>query len=53
MKYCEKCDKEGAKYVKEYDGYLCDSHAQHWLIKNEENEKNGLKAWYKSMEIKL
>ena len=39
MKYCEKCGKKGAKYVEKYDGYLCDFHAQCWLLVNEENER--------------
>ncbi len=45
---CEKCGNENGVYVKEYEGYLCEFHAQCWLIKNEENRKNGLLDWVKN-----
>ena len=53
MKCCEKCNKIGAKYVEEYDGYLCDFHAQSWLLINAENERNGLNAWIKSITVEI
>ena len=53
MKYCEKCDKRGAKYVKEYDGYLCDFHAQSWLLINAENERKGIKQWYEYIVVEI
>ena len=53
MKYCEKCGKKHAKYVEKYDGYLCDFHAQCWLIKNEENERNGIKLWYEYIDVEI
>jgi len=53
MKYCEKCNKSGAKYVKEYDGYLCDFHAKSWLLINAENERNGIKPWYEYIDVEI
>ena len=53
MKYCEKCDKKGAKYVEKYNGYLCDFHAQCWLLVNEKNERNGIKLWYEYLDTEI
>lgn len=53
MKYCEKCGKKDAKHVKEYDGYLCDFHAQSWLLINAENERIGIKPWYEYIEVEI
>ena len=51
--FCEKCGIEGAKYVEKYNGYLCDFHAQCWLVMNAENERNGINTRFASRWIEI